>query len=268
MSIATVDDIASALASAQDINICKVFTALKAAGSFQSGWLASGIPGAGSAPPVFTAGSGYTCDRTTSGAMAYTNASTQNYLARAGAMCSAQTGTLIIYDRLWSCSGMGFAASTYTVTTPGSLPARITDNGKGCEIWAEQFAAAGAASGTLTVNYLDDLTGAAKAGVIPAVVSAPVTGQMQQVPHQAGTSGVRGIVSAVNSATWTSGTFGISILKRVIEIPIPSIAAGTNLDWALCALTKIPNDACLMLAFLGSATTAPTILGALDLIDK
>jgi hypothetical protein len=161
---------------------------------------------------------------------------------------------------------MGFAAATYTVTTPGSLPARITDNGLNCELWVEQFVAAGAASGTLTVNYTDSADGA-QAGVIPVVVSAPVVGQMQPVPLL-NNLGVKSLVSAVNSVTWTSGSWGMTIVKRIAEIPVFVIASGLVLDWAACGLIQIPADACLMFMYLASVTTAATITGTLDIIDK
>ena len=266
MSITTVDDIATALSSAQRIPFMKSCAAPKAAGAFQSSWLAAGMPGAGAASPVYTAGSGYACDKSTTGAWPYTNGAVQNWLARVSAMCS-QPGVIIIADRLWSCSGMGFAASTYTVTTPGSLPARITDSGVGCELWVEQFAAAGAASGTLTANYANAAAGAAKAGVIGAVVSAPVIGQMQQVPLAAGDTGIRSLTSVVNNATWTSGTFGMTILKRVVEIPIGLAGSGTVLDWAAC-LSALPADACLFAFMLAQNATAPNLLGTASVIDK
>jgi hypothetical protein len=266
VAITSVNDIASALSSQQRLPYAKTFTAPKAAGAFQGGWLATGFPAPGVAAPAYTAGSGYTCSRTTTGAFTqYTNAAVANYLARMTAMGSVR-GTLILADRLWSCSGMGFANATYTVTTPGSLPARITDSGVGCEIWCEQFVAAGAASGTLTVNYLDT-GGNAGAGVIPAVVSAPVIGQMQPVPLAAGDTGVSQIVSAVNSATWTSGSWGITILKRIVEIPISVIGGSSVLDWSQC-LAAIPNDACLQLLWMAETTTAPTVSGTLSVIDK
>lgn len=266
MAIASVDDIAAALAApAQRIPYMKAITAPKAAGSFQSSWLAAGMPGAGGTPVVFTNGSAYTSDKSTAGAWPYTNGSVQNWLARINAMCS-QPGVIVIADRLWSCSGMGFAASTYTVTTPGSLPARITDNGVNCELWVEQFVAAGAASGTLTANYLNT-AGASKSGVIGAVVSAPVIGQMQQVPLQAGDTGIKQLTSIVNSATWTSGTWGMTILKRLATIPIGIAGAGSILDWAAC-LAQIPADACLFAFMLAQNTTAPNLTGVADVIDK
>ena len=266
MSIATVDDIAAGLAApAQRIPYMKTLTAPKAAGAFQSSWLAAGMPGAGAASPAYTAGSGYTCDRTTTGAWPYTNGAVQNWLARINAACS-QPGVIVVADRLWSCSGMGFAASTYAVTTPGSLPARITDNGVNCELWVEQFAAAGAASGTLVANYLNT-AGSAKSGTIAAVVSAPVIGQMQQVPLQAGDTGIEQLTSVVNNATWTSGSWGMTILKRLIEIPIGVAGAGNILDWAQC-LAQIPANACLFAFFLAQNATAPNLFGTASVIDK
>lgn len=267
MAIATVDDIVAGLNSSQTRYYQKTFTAPKAVGAFQSGWTAAGNPAAGSAPPANTAGTGYTCSSATTGAIPLTNAAVQNWLARLSVGIS-QPGTLVIADRLWHCLSTGFAAATYTVTTPGSLPARITDNGVGVEAWVEQNVAAGAASGTLTLNYLNADTGAAKAGVISAVVSAPVVGQMQPIPLAAGDTGIRSIVSFVNSATWTSGTFGITLLKRIIEIPIPGAGFGVSMDWAQLGLPKIPNDACLFAFFLAGSATAPVVLGSLEYIDK
>jgi hypothetical protein len=267
MSITTVDDIASALSSAQGIDYLKTLTAAKAAGSFQSGWMAVGNPGAGSASPAYTAGTGYACSSATPGAIRLNNATVQNYLARFAASLT-QPGTIILYDRLWSCSGMGFAAGTFAITTPGSLPARITDNGVDVEGWIEQFVAAGAASGTLTFNYTNANTGAAKAGVISAVVSAPVAGQLQPIPIIAGDTGVRAPVSVVTSATWTSGSFGLTLMKPMARISVGVAGAGDVLDWCKTGLAKIPNDACLMLVYLAANTTAATIIGTMDIIDK
>lgn len=265
MAITTVDNIAAGLASAQYRPIVKNFTAPKAAGAFQSAWMATGLPTAGVAPPAYTAGSGYTCSSATLGAVSLTNGVTQLWLAKAMASCT-QPGTLILADRLWSCGGMGFAAATYTVTTPGALPARITDNGLMAEACVEQFVAAGAASGTLTLNYTDSAAGA-RAGVIAAVVSAPVAGQVQMVPL-VNNLGVKAIVSAVNSATWTSGSFGVTIFQRLCEIPVVAIGTGQILDWAQVGIPKIPADACLFLMFLAQNTTAPVMVGSLSIIDK
>jgi hypothetical protein len=266
MSINSIDDIAQGLSVGQCRWALKNITVPKAIGSYQSAWLGVGFPGAGSASPAYTAGSGYTCDKSTTGALPYSNAAVKNWLAKWFAT-STIAGTLILVDRLWSCSGMGYANSTYTVTTPGSLPARITDNGLGCQIWVEQFVAAGAASGTLTVNYKNPSDGN-EAGVIPAVVSAPLIGQMQPVPMATGATGVKSIVSAVNSATWTSGSWGITIVKPLAAISLPLAGIGNTLDWATLGLPDIPSDACLSFIWQGGAATANQVMTRLEIIDR
>lgn len=250
----------------QSIPLTKNFSAPKGAGAFQSAWLSSGQPGAGVASPLFTAGAGYTCDRTTLGAADYTNPVTSNELAQWIASANVQ-GTLFLFDRLWSCSGMGFANATYTVTTPGTLPARYA-SGKGCRLFVENFVAAGAASGTLTANYLESNAGnAAKSGVIAAVVSAPVAGQLQPVPLQAGSEGIHQLTSVVTSATWTSGTWGMTIMKLIAAIPINPGTFSSVLDYAQCALAKIPTNACLQLAWQAVSATAPSVFGEAVVID-
>lgn len=266
MPVTSVDDIAAGLASGNPDNVfLKVLTAPKAAGSWQSAWLAAGFPGAGSASPAYTTGSGYTCDRTTPGALGQSNGAVANWLARFSGS-STVACTLLIYDRLWSCSGMGFAAGTYTVTTPGSLPARITDSGVGVEAFVEQFVAAGAATGSLTLNYLNT-AGASKSGVISTVVSAPVAGQLQPIPLQVGDAGISQVTSAVTSQTWTSGSFGITLMKKIATIPLPIAGVAALIDWA-GVFKSIPANACLMFAIQATSTTTPTLQGTATIIDK
>ena len=231
----------------------------------ESSWLSVGFPPVGVASPVYTAGSGYTVDDTTTGAIPYTNGAVKNYLAKLFAV-SAIAGTLRVYDRLWSCSGIPFGLGTYPITTPGSLPARITNNGLGCEIFVEQFVAAGAASGTLTANYVDSASGAV-AGVIPAVVSAPLIGQIQTIP-MANNLGIKQLTSIAHSATWTSGSLGVTIAKHVASIEVPLAGVGKTLDWAALALPELVNDMCLFFIWHGGAVTATQVQSTMDIIDK
>lgn len=269
MAITTVDDIASALAVSQKISHWKVFATAKAAGCVQSAWLAAGYPNvAGSAPPAYTAGSGYACDKSTTGALPLSNGAVQNWIMRSY-LSSTQTGTIIIFDRLWSCGGMGFGASTYTITTPGSLPARITDNGAGCELWCEIFVAGvGTVTGNLVATYVNPAGTTSRTATIVGPQSGPVQGQLQQFPLQAGDGGIKQLTSVQNTATWTSATYGVSILKRVMEIPFTVANAGVLMDWAGCGLAPVAADACLMFAYQASGAVAPIIFGTLSIGDK
>lgn len=270
MAITTIDDLVAAIASLsarQRINFMKIMTAAKGAGLYQSSWQSTGRPGAGAVSPVHTAGSGYTCDRTTTGAMTYTNGSTQNYLARLLATSSV-AGTIMICDRLWSCSNTVATAATYTVTTPGNLPARITDSGVDCELWHEQFTTGGANVGTFSAVYVNTTPTGGRAATSGAVSTTPTLGQMQQMALQVGDLGISQLTSFTNTSTVTSGTWGFTILKRHLEIPVTVAGIATLVDWAATGLGRIPSDACLMMMMHASATTAATVLGTIDIIDK
>jgi hypothetical protein len=266
VTISTINDIVSGISQSQGINVLKNITVPKAIGSYQSSWLGVGFPGAGSSPPLYTAGTGYNCLNTTSGALPYVNPINQNWLAKA-AVTSTIAGTLFIYDRLWACTGMPFGAATYTVTTPGSLPARITDNGLGTELWCENTIAAGAATGTLTASYYD-ANGTLSSAVINPVVSAPLIGQAQPFPLAVGATGVKSLVSLTNSATWTSGSFGAIICKQIASIPVSLAGIGTVLDWASLGLPQIAASACLFFIWQGGAATANQVMANFDIIDK
>ncbi len=265
MTLATVDDIAAGLSVAQIIRFFKYFSGPKAAGAYQSAWTAAGIPAAGATPPAYNAGSGYTCDKSTTGAMAYANGSTQNRLARAAAGCGLQ-GSLIICDRLWACSNMGTSASTYTVTTPGSLPARITDGGLGCELWLEYYGVTGVNSATVVANYKDSATNS-KASISQAAQTSAVAGQTVLLPL-ADNLGISQLTSIVQTNTLTSGNYGATIRKRLIELPVAYGGGMAILDWATAGLPSIPSDACLELIWLANGTATFSLLGSMSVIDK
>ena len=270
MSITNVNDIASGLGVAQHKNIFKNISAPKAAGAFQSGWLATGNPGAGAISGSYGSGTGYISSSATTGAFSYANAAIQNYMAEA-TFNSSQPGTLIIADRLWSCHGIGFAAGTYNIITPGSLPARAATSGSvttGTELWAENFIASGASTGSLTVWYTNDYGQPNRVGTLPVFQTAAVIGQMQPIALQAGDSGISQ-ASAINLAsTITSGCMGLTILKRITDIECPISGVAKTMDWAALGLPTIPNDACLMAIWAASSATAPVVLGSYNIIDK
>lgn len=158
---------------------------------------------------------------------------------------------------------MGFASATYAVTTPGSLPARVTDNGTGCEVWIEQFVAAGVATGTAILNYVN--AAATNASSTINVISAPVAGQIQRFPIN---DGIRSVTNVITSNTWTSGSFGVTIARRLADVPVAlANVSPPPLDWADLGLQTVPNDACLMLAINPTATTAATLMGNFSMVD-
>ncbi len=265
MSISTIDDIVDGLANhKKHIEFARLFTTVDTAGQYQSGWQATGLPDSGAIPAQYDSGGPYICTSGTVGALPLPNITNQAWLAGLS-VTSTVASTVYLADRLWHAN-MGFAATTYTITTPGDLPSRITDNGVGCEIFIEQFSTGGSSTGTWTVNYIDSDNQARSSQI--NVITTPLVGLLRYVPHAQGARGVKQITSVVKSNTGTSGSFGIVIVKRILEIPIPHDSANTKFDWAQTALAKIPTDACLFFYHLATVTTASTVIGSIDIIDK
>jgi len=270
MSINSVDDLISGLTnSSQHADYLKVAPAVpNAIGAFVSGWMATGNPAAGVASPAFFSGSDYTCNSGTVGAFSIRDGSFQNFLAKVTTSCT-QAGTLVFADRLWSCSTIsGTIQTTMTINNPGSLPSRVTDNGIGCELWIEHFVATGVATGTLTATYVNPVGQTGRTGTLATVQSAAAIGRFQNVQLQSGDNGISQLTSIIKTNTWTSGTFGATIIKRVLEIPLPIANTGDVFDWAETALKQLPDNVCLMFFFLPSVAASYTVFGSIDIIDK
>lgn len=269
MAITTVDDIVAGLAAStvQRRPILKYGT-IVAAGNIYTFAYTAGFPSAMAQPPLNNAGSGYACDSSTAGAVPLTNAAAQLWLTNLMLSCGA-SGVLVLYDRLWASSfAAPTGAGTVSFTTPGSLPARITDSGVGVEAWLDSYSAGGASAGTLALNYLDT-AGASKTGATFTPGNTPTINRSQPIPLAAGSRGISQVTSLSNSATMTSGTYALVLRKRIAEIPIvASSTPAADLDWASLGLPKIPNGACLEVMLFAAAATTPILIGTAVIIDK
>ena len=248
----------------------KASATTEGAGTFHSLFLVAGTPGAGATPPAFTAGSGYTCDRTTQGAIPFTNpVSGNSHLARFAA-AAATIGTLILYDRLWTCSGFNTTTLTaQNVTTPGSLPARdakgLTD-GVGVELWLEVYTAPGATGATWTVSYTNQDGTAGRTATYTHPANAESVGQMMPMTLQAGDTGVRSVQSLTCSASsGTAGSIGITLLRRVAEIPITLVNIAQVLDFMATGFVRLYDGTCLALMVLCSATNSGIQMGSITI---
>lgn len=231
------------------------------AGTFQSLWKGTGTPGAGSNPPAFSAGSGYVPDDNTAGSFAFV-ANLQTYLGRL-AVAGPTTGLLVLYDRVWACSGFStVSTSAQNITTP-NLPGRQGGNYVGLEAFLEVYTAPGATGANWTVGYIDQ-DGNAATSVYAHPANAETVGQMIPLPLAAGDTGVRNPTSLTCSvSSGTAGDIGITIMRRIAEIPITP--GGLVLDAFGVGLPPIPDDACLAMMVLCSTTSTGTLIGSLSL---
>lgn len=262
MAITTRDGLIAALAGAQRLPFRKASASAEGAGTWHSLWAVAGTPGAGAA-----AGSvnGAIPSKATTGALPFTNPLATGYAGRLSAQ-GATVGTLIVYDRLWHNSALVGNVTTLQSFTAPSLTRETT--GLGVELWGEVYGAMGATGSVFTAIYTNDAGTGSRSATYTQPANALSVGQMVPFSLQAGDFGVRSVQSLqLGTSTGTAGNFGLTLLKRIAEIPITAAGVGGVLDAIGLALPIIPADACLALMVMCSATSTGELQGRFDLID-
>ena len=251
-------------------NVQKANLTAEGAGTWSSLWKVAGSPVAGANPPLFTAGSGYVPTNAKTGAVPFTNPVSPEVtnLARF-VVAGATVGTVILYDRLWACSGFNTTVLTaQAVTTPGTIPARDANGaalGDGVELWLEVYTAPGATTATWTIAYINQ-AGDPKTATYTHPANAESVGQMMFVQLAAGDTGVRSVTSLTCSASsGTAGDVGITLVRRVAEVPIQLANVANGIDPISGGFPQIFDNSCLALAVLASTTNTGLIQGALQL---
>lgn len=261
MAITTQDGLLAGFNAGQRLVINKA-NVTSVAGRLLSLWSAAGIPGVGSTTLGQAATGAVPVDSDTGG-ITFTNpVSGNSYLGRIAGI-GAATGLLVMYDILWV---WGSGGSGWSVTSTGaqstSSPTALTRpdaNGTGTELWMETLAVGGAASGSSTISYTNSAgTASRSASLLTTKISAPPVGTIEKYALAAGDTGVKSIQSMTNSATWTSGTFRLMIVRRIAEVPmtanVPFLYDAYDLG-----LPQIYNDACIGLAVEANGTSTGPI---------
>lgn len=267
MAITTEDGLIAALANGERFPFHKASATAEGAGTWHSLWKVAGFPPAGANPPLFSAGSGYIPTRTTTGAFPFNNPTNDAYLAKLGVQ-GATVGTLIIYDRLWACSGFNTTTLTaQNVTTPGSLTAaRDPNNGLDVEPWFEVYTAPGATTATWTITGVDSAGNTGVTWTYTHPANAESVGQMMPCVN-GGTAvnrGIRQVTSLTCSASsGTAGDVGITLLRRLAEIPITLANIGNIQDAIALGLPYVADDACLAMMVMCSTTNTGVMNGQL-----
>lgn len=265
MAITTLDTLIAGFKP--PVSFLKASATSKAAAAWHSLWKVAGLPTAASTPAAYTAGSGYTTTESTAGALPFTDpASGNSYFSRLNAT-GATIGTLIVYDRLWHCSGFDTTVLTaQTITTPGTISAGRDSNGAtlgaGVELWGEIYTATGASAATWTVSYTNSASASGRSATY-ATAATTVAGQMVPFTLQSGDVGVQAVASLTCSASsGTAGDLGLTLLRRVAELPISLVNAGFMADGLALGLPRLYDNSCLALMVHCSATNTGLISGS------
>jgi hypothetical protein len=263
----TLAEIKDALAVAQRREFLKTSLTAEGAVAWQSLWKAPGWPQPG-ATPVNGAGlNGSIPTSATLGAIPFTNGggSVQHLLQLA--LSGSVRGRLFLYDRLWHNSGMSGTQTTpdTTLGTPPALTRYTT--GEGTEVWGEIYSATGTGTDTLNFKYTNAAGTTNRVGfyVNPSGWMDTV-GQMFPMTLQNGDTGVRACTAYHWSTTNSpAGDFGFVIMKRLVEIPIPTVSRVDILEFLRIGLPQVQDNACLALMLGCFGTSTGFLTGRLDL---
>ena len=259
MAIVSLDQLLAA--SNQLKSFGKVSMTAKAAGTFQSLWTAAGLPAAGANPASLAT---VIPTSATAGALHFVNPATGlSYISKISS--SQQTiGTLILYDRIAHSSGLNGTLTTAQAVNGAALTRHTT--GEDVELFLEVYTATGATASNVIISYTNSAGVAGRTTPAVAMQVTPVAGQMLPIPLQSGDTGIRSVQSVTLSAsTATAGNFGITLVKRIAEIPITVAGTGVVLDPFALGFPQIENNACLSMMVVTSTTSTGFVTGTINI---
>lgn len=268
MAITTMDQIAAGLAAApvSDIycpsvtNVGGGYVNLQRAAVTASGQMA--IPAAASA-----GGTLHVAGQAGFGNLPDPTGGASRYLAQAS-LTFTTAGSILFYDRVWSCSGLNGTLTTAQTVTGFPTLTRPDANGTGLEIWIECYTATGSTAVNVTVQYTNSAGVSGRNTVAVAHITSMPANRMYRVPLQSGDVGVNSIQSVTLSATTgTAGNFGVTLMKKicVVGCAVPNVPV--TYDFAALGLPIIQNATALNAIHQATTTSSGIILGNLTFID-
>lgn len=258
MAVSTLDGLVASLTAGESLAFNKSSFTSEGPGLFHSLWAVPGCPGAGAASGSIN---GSIPTDATAGAFPFTNAAgaLNNYLGYISAS-STVACTLILYDRLWHSSAMSGTETGQPAISPPALTRYTT--GAGVELWGEIYSAIGVSAATLTVTYTDQDGNTGNAATYAHPANAEAVGQMFPFVLASGDSGVRACtVYDWSVTTGTAGNFGLTLMKRLLTIPLQTASVASVYDAFSSGLREIQDDACLAFMVQCSSTAQGGING-------
>jgi hypothetical protein len=249
MAITTLDGLVAASPGQTEALVKSAMAGTFAAGDIISLWTATGNPGAGITPA-----GGLTAavpDKTLAGAMSFVN----------------PTGGMLSYiSKLAASSSVPTAASTSGSFT-GFTVSRPDANGAGTELWIECYTANTATAPSIILTYTNQSgTGSKVAGTVVGAAAMAI-GLIKQVDLASGDTGVRSVQSYTKAAT-TAGIFGVTMIRRIAQIPCTLANISAAFDNFALGLPQIYDSACISAAFrINTGTAAPLLDSFFSLVQ-
>jgi hypothetical protein len=273
VTLTTVDGVLDALGNnSSRIVIDKASLANAVAGQVFSLWRTTGQPAQGAIPGTTPA----IPTTATTGAMSFVNqtAPSTSYIGWLFLQSANSAISPEIHDRVAHMGGLVLnvtTAQTITGLDLGSgglnlVAARRGDaNFSDIQWWLEVYTDGGATASNATVNvtYHDNTTG--NLTVIP-VGGTLRAGRMIALTPFIPVADQGKFIRAINSVTLSAsttvaGNFGFTATRPRTATSLPLANKTETFDWASLGFPEVPNDACLQLVMLTSATTTGALRG-------
>lgn len=242
----------------------KALTGTTVAGRLVTPLFLAGIPGVGAMPTPGLAGAALT---SLTGQLPFTNppGGQETRLARFAASNSAATGTLHLYDMLWSNSGFTITSTGAQTVNSAAWPARDvngTTNGDGVMLAVLVSAATGAGTPTITVSYTNSAgtAGRTATNILATSASSPL-GTVYLIGLQAGDVGVRSVQTLTLSATWTSGTINLIAIRQLASVVMLGAGVSAPVDALTSGMPRLYDNTVPFLVYEPTTTTTTSIGG-------
>lgn len=258
MAITTLDGLIAAMLPAEDV--WKVGFTGEAIGVYHSLFYLAGRPGAAVVPTPGLAGAALT---TYAGQVPFPAAvgGMNIHLARMEASMAAGVGGVVLCDRLWHNSGFTVTSTGAQTVNSVTWPARDNDGataGAGVQIAVEQYTTGGAGTPTLTMDYTNSAGVGSRTGTcaLPTTLTA---GTFVPFSLQAGDTGVQSVQTITQSASMTSGSYGLVAYRTMVTVPTSVANVPADRDGIALGLPRfLDNSVPFMLAQL-TATSVGVI---------
>lgn len=273
MAISSMDQLVAAMtaSTAQVLTWHKTAAVSEGAGTFFDHFLVAGLPGAGSTPANASAG-GTSYTLASQGGVPFTPAIGSNvtYVLSWSLTCT-QAGNIMLYDRLWACSGLATGAGASTTVT-GMTDITRYSGGIGATIWYVCLTAPSAqtANMTLSVTYTnsDGVSGRTATVVLGAGSPPPTANQCYPFTLQAGDKGVKSIQSVTNTVgSFTGGSHGLLVAKVLMTAHCPIGNNGMVVDGMKMGLPELESTSVLNFISISSTTNTGYLAGTLTFIE-
>lgn len=252
----------------------KIGTATEAAGVWYSWAKDSGNPGAWA--PGTPGLNGRATDGTTAadaGSIPIRTATGSNYLTYATTVGSVVHNTWL-FDVLWVNSGLVVTTTTaQAIAAPVALPARdINGSSNGEGVWAGILVTtattnAGAITNT-TMSYTNSDGTAGKTATIASFPATGVIGTVVWFQLAAGDKGVRSIQSVTLGTSYAGGAISIILARPIFNQAVLVANVGGASAPPANPGVRLYNGTCLLPFGLMSGTTATTITGSIQVMDR